>query len=251
MTALQNFAFGVVPYIAGAVFLVGMYWRYRYDAYGWTTRSSQMYESRLLRIGSPLFHVGILMALAGHVLGLLVPATWTEAVGISEHVYHVAAVTSGVIAGAMVAVGLSILIYRRRTVGRVFQVTTRMDKVMYVVLVGTIVLGLINTFAINWLNVTGEFPDGFNYRESVAIWFRSLFVFSPDVAAMTLAPPSFQLHAVMSVVLVALIPFTRLVHIFSAPVGYVARPYLVYRSRDPQQSGARDPRRGWEPVRRP
>lgn len=248
MTAAQTFLWVVLPYVATAVFAVGMFWRYRYDQYGWTTRSSQMYESRLLRIGSPLFHFGILLALAGHVLGLLVPQSWTEALGVSEHTYHVAAVASGVVAAAMVVLGLAILVYRRRTVGRVFSVTTRMDKVMYVMLGAVVLVGVFNTVAINMLNITGTYPGGYNYRESVAIWFRSLFVLSPDAAGMIEAPPSFQIHAALAMLLFALIPFTRLVHIFSAPLGYVTRPYLVYRSRDPQGS-AREPRRGWEPVR--
>jgi nitrate reductase gamma subunit len=247
MTATQTFLFVVLPYVTTVAFAIGMFWRYRYDQYGWTTRSSQMYESRLLRIGSPLFHFGILMALGGHILGLVVPEGWTSAVGVSEHLYHVAAVTFGVIAAVMVVVGLAILIYRRRTVGRVFTVTTRMDKLMYVMLGAVVLLGVYNTVAINLLNVTGEYPGGYNYRETVAIWFRSLFVFSPDTSGMVLAPPSFQIHAVLAMLLFALIPFTRLVHIFSAPVGYLTRPYLVYRSRDPEGS-ARAPRRGWEPV---
>ncbi len=247
MTATQTFLFVVLPYVSTVAFAIGMFWRYRYDQYGWTTRSSQMYESRLLRIGSPLFHFGILMALGGHILGLVVPEGWTSAVGVSEHLYHVAAVTFGVIAAVMVVVGLAILIYRRRTVGRVFTVTTRMDKLMYVMLGAVVLLGVYNTVAINLLNVTGEYPGGYNYRETVAIWFRSLFVFSPDTSGMVLAPPSFQIHAVLAMLLFALIPFTRLVHIFSAPVGYLTRPYLVYRSRDPEGS-ARAPRRGWEPV---
>jgi nitrate reductase gamma subunit len=248
MTAAQTFLWVVLPYVVTVAFAVGMFWRYRYDQYGWTTRSSQMYESRLLRIGSPLFHFGILFALAGHVLGLVIPQGWTEKVGVSEHTYHVAAVAFGVVAAVMVVTGLAILIYRRRTVGRVFTVTTPMDKVMYVMLGAVVLVGVYNTVAINLLNVTGEYPGGYNYRESVAVWFRSLFVLSPDAAGMIEAPPSFQIHAVLAMLLFALIPFTRLVHIFSAPVGYVTRPYLVYRSRDPQGS-AREPRRGWEPVR--
>ncbi len=247
MTATQTFLWVVLPYMSAVAFGVGMFWRYRYDAYGWTTRSSQMYESRLLRIGSPLFHFGILMALGGHILGLLVPAAWTERLGVSEHVYHLAAVSFGVVAAVMVVTGLAILIYRRRTVGRVFTVTTRMDKVMYLMLGSVVLLGVFNTVAINLLNVTGEYPGGYNYRESVAVWFRSLFLFSPDASGMIEAPPSFQLHAAMSLLLVALIPFTRLVHMFSAPIGYLSRPYLVYRSRDPEGS-ARPPRRGWEKI---
>ena len=239
----------MLPYVTTVAFAIGMFWRYRYDQYGWTTRSSQMYESRLLRIGSPLFHFGILMALGGHILGLVVPEGWTER-GRRQRapLPRGGGRRSASIAAVMVVVGLAILIYRRRTVGRVFTVTTRMDKLMYVMLGAVVLLGVYNTVAINLLNVTGEYPGGYNYRETVAVWFRSLFVFSPDASGMVLAPPSFQIHAVLAMLLFALIPFTRLVHIFSAPVGYLTRPYLVYRSRDPEGS-ARAPRRGWEPVR--
>src|SRR5512144_669607 len=110
MNALDTVAWVVLPYVSLAVFVVGHVWRYRYDQFGWTTRSSQIYESRLLRWGSPLFHFGILIALAGHVVGLVIPASWTEAVGVSEHAYHVVAVTSGTIAGAMASIGLVLLV---------------------------------------------------------------------------------------------------------------------------------------------
>ena len=199
MTAAQTFLWVVLPYVTAVAFGIGMFWRYRYDQYGWTTRSSQMYESRLLRIGSPLFHFGILMALGGHILGLLVPEGWTDAVGVSEHTYHVMAVAFGVVAAVMVVAGLGILIYRRRTIGRVFTVTTTMDKVMYVMLGAVVLLGVANTVAINLLNVTGAYPDGYNYRESVAVWFRSLFVFSPDASGMIVAPPSFQILSLIHI----------------------------------------------------
>jgi len=247
VTTMQNFLWTVLPYVSGVAFGIGMFWRYRYDKYGWTTRSSQMYESRLLRIGSPLFHFGILIALGGHVLGLVVPEEWTDKVGVSEQMYHVTAITFGGIAAVMVVVGLLILIYRRRTVGRVFTVTTRIDKVMYLLLGSVVGLGAFNTLAVNLLNITGGYPGGYNYRVSVAVWFRSLFAFNPNASGMIVAPPSFQLHAIMTMVLFAFIPFTRLVHIFSAPVGYLSRPYLVYRSRDPEGS-ARTPPRGWERI---
>ena len=251
MTALQTLLWVALPYVSLVAFLVGMYWRYHYDAYGWTTRSSQMYESRLLRIGSPLFHIGIILALGGHVLGLVIPQGWTDALGISEETYHVAAVAFGVVAAAMVVSGLAILVYRRRTQARVFGVTTRMDKVMYLLLGAVVLLGVYNTVGVNLLDIGGANPGGYNYRETVAVWFRSVVWLHPQPELMTQAPWSFQVHAVVAMVLFAVIPFTRLVHIFSAPLGYVARPYIVYRSRDPQQVGARDPRRGWEPVRRP
>src|SRR3954462_901131 len=90
---------GVLPYVALAVMIGGTIWRYRYDKFGWTTRSSQLYESRLLRIGSPLFHFGILVVIFGHIIGLLIPESWTSAVGLSQEGYHIQAVALGTIAG--------------------------------------------------------------------------------------------------------------------------------------------------------
>ncbi|MEU0217041.1 respiratory nitrate reductase subunit gamma [Streptomyces sp. NPDC006265] len=232
----------VLPYVALAVFVLGHVWRYRYDKFGWTTRSSQLYENRLLRIGSPLFHFGILVVLLGHIGGLVIPKSWTQAAGISEHTYHIGAVVLGTIAGVATLGGLAILIYRRRTVGPVFSATTRNDKAMYVSLTVTIVLGLAATVA---ANVVG---GGYDYRETISPWFRSIFYLQPDPDPMTGAPVLFQLHAVSALLLFASWPFTRLVHMLTAPIGYLTRPYIVYRSRD-VQLGARAPRRGWERTR--
>ncbi|WP_440102119.1 respiratory nitrate reductase subunit gamma [Streptosporangium sp. H16] len=231
----------VVPYVCLTVFVVGHFWRYRYDKFGWTTRSSQLYENRLLRLGSPLFHFGILIVLLGHVMGLGIPKSWTEAVGISEDLYHIMAVGMGTVAGFCTLAGMSILIYRRRMVGPVFSATTKTDKVMYAVLGTVIVLGLVNTVI---ANLFGHY----DYREGVSVWFRGVFRFSPHPELMAQAPLGFQLHGLAAFLLFALWPFTRLVHVFSAPLGYFARPYIVYRSRD-DQLGNRAPRRGWERVK--
>ena len=122
--------------VAIATFVLGHIWRYRYDKFGWTTRSSQLYENRLLRLGSPLFHYGILLVIAGHVFGILVPEAATRAAGISESGYHAVAVTLGSVSGFMTVAGMAILIYRRRVTGPVFSATTRNDKAMYVLLAG-------------------------------------------------------------------------------------------------------------------
>jgi nitrate reductase gamma subunit len=230
-----------VPYMCLAVFVVGHLWRYRYDKFGWTTRSSQLYESRLLQLGSPLFHFGILFVFLGHVMGLGVPESWTGAVGVSEGMYHFMAVGVGSIAGFCTLVGMAILIYRRRTVGPVFSATTKMDKLMYLVLGTVIVLGLLNTAVANLF-------EHYDYREGVSVWFRGIFAFNPHPALMAAAPIGFKLHGLAAFLLFALWPFTRLVHVFSAPLGYLTRPYIVYRSRD-YEPGNRPPRRGWERVR--
>ena len=220
---------GVLPYVVLAVLIGGTIWRYRYDQFGWTTRSSQLYESRLLRIGSPLFHFGILFVLVGHIVGLLIPKSWTEAVGVSEELYHLNALLFGGIAGFCTLAGIVILIYRRRTTGPVFMATTKNDKFMYVVLVAAFVAGLWTT-----AGQRRRRPQAHNYRETVSPWFRSIFVLQPEVDAMAAAPAAFQIHVLIGMLLFTIWPFTRLVHAFTAPLHYLFRPYIVYRSRDAQ-----------------
>lgn len=247
---MSTFLWVIFPYICLAIFVVGHVWRYRYDKFGWTTRSSQLYESKLLRIGSPLFHFGILGVVLGHFLGLVVPMSLTERLGVSQELYHFVALAGGIPAGVAALVGLAILVYRRRTVGPVFSATTVNDKVMYLVLAAVIVLGIWNTIAGSMLNL-GIAGDHYNYREGVSPWFRSIFWFQPDPQLMAGAPLGFQLHAVLAFVLFAMWPFTRLVHLFSAPLGYFVRPYIVYRSRDDRPGaspGTRPQKRGWEKV---
>lgn len=243
MTGRELLLWVIIPYLCIATFVGGHVWRYHYDKFGWTTRSSQLYERRLLRWGSPLFHFGIMAALGGHVMGLLVPKSWTEAVGITEGMYHFMAVSLGGIAGIGTVVGLSLLIYRRRTVGPVFSATTKNDKFMYVFLAGTILLGLATT--VN-SNILGQH----DYRETVAPYFRSIFYLQPQGELMTASTLLFQAHVMSAWLLFAVWPFTRLVHVFSAPLGYVTRPYIVYRSRD-SAAGARPAKPGWEPVGTP
>ncbi|MFW6775214.1 respiratory nitrate reductase subunit gamma [Nocardioides sp. CPCC 205120] len=239
---MSTVLWGVLPYLVLVVLVAGTAWRYRYDKFGWTTRSSQLYESRLLRIGSPLFHAGILVVLVGHVIGLVIPESWTRAVGVSQELYHVNALVLGGLAGVMTLGGLLILLYRRRTTGPVFMATTRNDKLMYVVLVATIALGLWTT-----LKAVGAGHEAHDYRQTVSPWFRSLFTLQPDVEAMAAAPTQFHAHVLVAMALFAIWPFTRLVHAFTAPVHYLFRPYIVYRSRD-DVAAARPARRGWSAV---
>ena len=133
---------GVLPYVVLAVIIGGSIWRYRYDQFGWTTRSSQLYESKILRIASPLFHFGILAVLMGHFVGLVIPRSWTDAAGINEHMYHIVALGIGTVAGVGTLLGIVLLIYRRRTTGPVFMATTANDKFMYVALVAALLTGL-------------------------------------------------------------------------------------------------------------
>jgi len=235
----EVFLWLIYPYICLTIFVLGHIWRYRYDKFGWTSRSSQMYESRILRWANPMFHFGILAVFFGHVMGLGVPENWTEAVGISEGLYHFFAVTVGIVAGVFTIVGLVGLLYRRRFTKAVLGATTKMDKLMYLMLTLVVLGGLVNTGS-------GAVGD-YNYREGVSIWFRSIFFFNPQPELMAHAPFSFQFHGLAAISLFALWPFTRLVHVFTAPLGYIFRPYILYRSRDAHE-GSRERRRGWDKV---
>ena len=232
MSAWHLLVWVALPYAAIAIFIGGHIWRYRTDQYGWTTRSTQMLESRRLRWGSVLFHYGALAAIGGHVLGILIPSSWTEAFGISEHEYHLLSAAAGTVAGVICAAGLAILVWRRMTVARVRVTTTRMDIVTYVLLAIVIGLGLVETIGRN------TFGGGYDYRETVAVWFRSIVFLHPDPSAMEGVPIVYQLHAVAAWLLFLVWPFTRLVHAWSIPLQYIGRPYILYRRR-------------WSPVRRP
>ncbi|MDO5499324.1 MAG: respiratory nitrate reductase subunit gamma [Propionibacteriaceae bacterium] len=244
--ALSIVLWGLLPYVTIALLVGGTIWRWRYDQFGWTTRSSQLYEGKLLRIASPLFHFGILVVIVGHAMGLLIPKRWTDAIGISQHNYHLMALSLGALAGICTLVGVVLLVIRRRTTGPVFQATTANDKVMYIFLVGAIIMGLLATF---FGTITPAGQDEHNYRETVSIWFRSIFVLQPNVDVMAQATMLFKVHVLGGMVLFALWPFTRLVHAFSAPLGYLFRPYVVYRSADHRRpSGSSGGRRGWDPI---
>ncbi|MFW6598022.1 respiratory nitrate reductase subunit gamma [Propionibacteriaceae bacterium Y2011] len=243
---METVLWGVLPYLALVVLIAGTIWRYRYDQFGWTTRSSQLYESQLLRIASPLFHFGILGVLMGHIVGLLIPKSFTDWVGISEELYHATALIVGGLAGLATLVGIVMLIYRRRTTGPVFMATTTNDKVMYVFLAGAILAGMAATF----LSLVPS-DEHHNYRETVSVWFRSLFILQPDVAAMSAATVAFKVHVVVALLLFALWPFTRLVHAFTAPVHYLFRPYVVYRSRDDDRQPGQVSHKAWQPVGTP
>ena len=216
--------YAVLPYAAIAVFVVGTAWRYRRDQYGWGARSTQFLESRVLRYGSTIFHLGVLAAIGGHVLGILVPHSWTGAVGLSESAYHVIAVIGGITAGGAVIVGFLVLLYRRVRFPRVRVTTTGMDLAVFALLAVGIVTGLLATLT--------NLGDAVHYRETVGPYFRKVLVLDPEPGLMTGdgVTAIFQIHVVSVWFLYALWPFSRLVHAWSIPVDYLRRSPIPYRS---------------------
>ncbi len=218
----------IMPYVAITTFVVGHVWRYRNDQFAWTSRSTQLLDRRVLGWASPAFHFGALAAIGGHVIGILIPESLTNAVGIPESAYRWIAGIAGGIAGIVVTVGLFGLLYRRARSERVRQTTTRLDMVTYILLTALILMGTWMTFRHTLIT---DAP--YNYRHSISEWWRSLLYFDPDVQAATGAMFIYQLHAIVAWAFWAIFPFSRLVHAWSFPLQYLGRPYILYRRRYP------------------
>jgi nitrate reductase gamma subunit len=218
--------YAVLPYAAIATFLVGHWWRYRRDQYRWGARSTQLLESRWLKYGSTIFHFGVLAAIGGHVLGILIPISWTREIGLSDDAYHVISAVGGIAAGAAVILGFAVLVVRRFRFPRVRATTTRMDLVVFALLAILIVTGMLCT-------LTSNLGEEIHYRETVAPYFRSLFALDPRPELMTGGEVSFifQFHVIGAWFLYALWPFSRLVHAWSIPVDWLRRSPIPYRGR--------------------
>ncbi|MEZ5453758.1 MAG: respiratory nitrate reductase subunit gamma [Thiothrix sp.] len=224
MSYLDSLLFGLYPYLAGAVFLIGSWLRYDQAQYTWRAGSSQMLSGKGMRKASNLFHVGILVIFFGHLIGLLTPH-WVYAPFMSPGTKQVMAIVVGGIAGAACWYGALLLFLRRRNDPRVRATGTTMDLVVIGILLVQVTLGLLTIIP------TLGHLDGSNMLR-LAEWAQSI-VFFKGGAAEHLAGVGFifKLHIFLGLSIFLLFPFTRLVHIWSAPVQYLSRSYQIVRTR--------------------
>ncbi len=222
---MEQFVWVIFPYLMITIFIIAHIFRYNTDQLSWTAKSSEFLEKKRLRIGSMLFHVGLLFIFFGHVIGLLIPKSWLESIGISETAYHIGAIYVGGAAGIMALIGVYLLMSRRLTNKRVRATSDLGDYITIILLFLIVVVGLYNTLIGNAVH------HQFDYRETVSPWFRGLLTFSPDPALMVSAPLGFKLHIILSFILVGIWPFTRLVHVWSVPIAYMKRSPILYRKR--------------------
>lgn len=225
---LEQFLWGIFPYIVFTVFIGGHFVRYQYDQLGWTAKSSEFLEKKELRIGSLLFHWGILIVMAGHVMGILIPASFYESIGISEAIYHKMAILFGIPAGIISCIGLFILWKRRLFVKRIRVTSSKTDMLVLFLLTVVIMSGLSSTI----LNIDS---NGFDYRLTIGPWFRSIFLLQADPSYMADVPIWFKIHIFCALFIFIVWPFTRLVHVFSIPFQYLLRSYVIYRKRSSKQ----------------
>lgn len=223
MSSYDQFFWLIYPYIMLTLFVAGHIYRYNTDPFGWSAKSSEFLESSRLRWGSILFHWGIIFVFFGHVAGILIPKEFYEAIGITDEMYHFGAVWFGGAAGVATAAGILLLLYRRVSARRIRIHSTKSDFLVLILLTIVIITGFTNTVG---YTATG---GAFDYRETIGPWFRGILTFHPNVRLVAGAPIGFQVHIFTALLLFGIWPFTRLVHMWSLPLEYLNRNYIVYR----------------------
>lgn len=221
---LHHLAFGIYPYVAVAVFLLGSLIRFEHAPYSWKSGSSQLLRRGQLRLGSNCFHVGILFLMFGHTVGLLTPHALYGLV-ITAPQKQMLAVVSGGGAGALCLLGLTLLLHRRLHDPRIRATSAFADIAILALLWLQLVLGLLT------LPFSLAHADGHTML-LLSLWAQHIVTFQGDAAGhLAEVEWVFKLHILLGVTLFLAFPFSRLVHIWSAPLGYVARPYQLVRRR--------------------
>ena len=230
---MNDFLFGIYPYIALTVLIVGSIARYETEPFTWKSGSSQLLRRKRLVLGSVLFHVGVLVIFFGHLIGLLTPLSLFHALGVSDGFKQTLAVVVGGIAGVMALVGGGILFHRRWTDPRIRATSSFADIAILALLLAQLVVGL------GTIVVSVQHLDGGEMVRFMA-WAQGIFTFEAGAAGY-IADVSwiFKLHLFLGLTIFLVFPFTRLVHMLSAPVRYLWRPgYQVVRSRRTPQARA-------------
>lgn len=223
---MHHFLYGIYPYIALSVMIIASAARYDRDPFTWKSKSSQLLRRRSFILGSVLFHVGVLLIFAGHFIGLLTPIWIFDALGISHGAKQVLAMAAGGIAGIMALIGGTILLVRRLYDPRIAANSTFADTGILALLMAQLVLGVGSIF------VSVQHLDGYEMVKFMS-WAQGIFTFDPH-AADYIADVSwiFKAHIALGLTIFLLFPFTRLVHIVSAPVRFLWRPgYQIVRTR--------------------
>lgn len=237
--AINSALFGWYPYLCLTVFLVGSLIRFDREQYTWKTGSSQLLRRRQLRWGSNLFHVGILVIFLGHAAGLLTPIWIFDAIGISHGFKQGLAITVGGIAGIMCFVGIALLAHRRLFDPRIRANSSFGDTAILLLLWVQLTLGLSTIF------VSLHHMDGHEMVKFMN-WAQGILTLQPSAAAYVAEVNIiFKAHLLLGMTIFLVFPFTRLVHVWSAPVWYLGRTgYQVVRGRDPKRGVvARSPAR--------
>lgn len=226
MSFVHDFLFGIYPYVALAVFLIGSLIRFDREQYSWKSDSSQLLRRGQLRLGNNLFHVGVLLLFTGH-LTLLLPKEAYHALGLTTEGKQLLAIVAGTVFGLMALVGLILLVHRRLAEPRIRATSSRMDIVILLWILATLTLGLITI------------PFSLGHRDgavmvALANWAQHIVTFRSGAAGLIAdVAPIYKVHLFFGMTMFLLFPFSRLVHVWSGfgSIAYLRRPYQIVRSR--------------------
>lgn len=227
MNYLHQFVFGVYPYVALAIFLLGSLVRFDREQYTWKSESTQLLHRGRLRAGSILFHVGIIGLFFGHMAGLLTPLWVWDTLGVTHGAKQLFAMAAGGVMGLLCLAGILLLLERRISNQRLRTATTIKDKVVLLWILATLLLGLGSIY------VSASHLDG-HTMVALMHWAQHVVSFRGDAAGFILdAPLLFKVHLFMGMSLFVIFPFTRLVHVWSGfgALTYLGRAYQLVRSR--------------------
>ncbi len=201
-----------LPYAAIVVFIAGLVWRYRSRGTV-SSLSSQMLESRWLAWGALPFHLGIAILVVGHLIPVIVPGAWQAF--LSNRTVLLTVETIGAAAAVLCLAGLIVLLVRRVSIASLRASSTVFDIIVLALLIAQVVLGLQVAITERWGALWSA--------RTTTPYLWSVFTLRPDPAFLAGMPLSVTLHIIGAWITLALIPFTRLVHMFSLPVGYLFR----------------------------
>jgi nitrate reductase gamma subunit len=222
---INQFFFGIYPYIAITVFFIGSLLRYDRDQYTWKASSSQLLSKKGMRWGSNLFHIGIIALFFGHLMGLLTPQ-WAYHFMMSAGTKQLVAMTAGGIFGFTCLVGMIMLIRRRMLDARIKATSEPTDLPILLILFVQLVLGLLT------IPFSAQHMDGSSML-ALASWAQHVVTFQGDAASFVAGEALvFKAHLVLGLTIFLVFPFTRLVHVWSAPIQYLTRTgYQIVRKR--------------------
>jgi nitrate reductase gamma subunit len=227
MNYVNQFLFGIYPYIALAIFLLGSLIRFDREQYTWRSESTQVLHTGQLRLGSILFHIGIIGLFGGHAVGLLTPVWVWDTLGVTHGAKQLFAMAAGGVMGTLCLIGILLLLARRLGNERLRAATTFKDKIVLLWILGTLLLGLSS------IGVSAGHLDG-HMMVLLMTWAQHIVTFRGDAAGFIVdAPLVFKLHLFMGMSLFVIFPFTRLVHIWSGfgAVTYLGRAFQLVRPR--------------------
>ncbi len=224
---ITNIIFGIYPYVALTTFLIGSLIRFDREQYSWKADSSQLFEKEQLRKGSILFHIGVLALFFGHLAGLVTPHAVFLGMGISDMAHQYIAIILGAVFGSLCMMG-GVILWRRRMFNTRVRANSRfMDIFILDWILVTLAVGLITIPVSLYHALSGDAST----MVALADWVQSILILNPDHSLLNQVGFIYKLHLFLGMSVFFLFPFSRLVHVWSAPLGYMFRPYQLVRTK--------------------